>query len=381
MITTISGHYPDHPSDRRRLQMPQRLHCTAPKILSWVTYEEPELAADQVRVVAEQACAKHGTEMAFYKGYAFERGPWNNTFKLHEAAEGSMEDHYPFHIGNMYAGRVVARGAAVSELQIGDRVVGYGGFAETHTSRASDLLPLPEGMSWQAAMCFDPAQFALGAVRDGHIRPGDRVAVFSLGAIGLITAQCVKLAGAADIIAIDPIPRRRELAEQLTGCTSLDPTQGDVGKQLKELTGGMGPDVIIDFSGRREAIQAALRGIAFGGTVVLGAYPPPMDGGLDLGAEAHMNTPKLVFSRACSEPNPDHPRWGWKRINDTAWRFLAEGSISGDGIVEPVVPFDQLEQAYHEMAAHPERTVKLGTVYPGAAALIAEYAAETAGSR
>ena len=55
-------------------------------------------------------------------------------------------------------------------------------------------------------------------------------------------------------------------------------------------------DVAIDYSGAPQALQAALRGVAYGGTVVAGAFPPPHQAGLDLGAEAPLNLPSIVFT-------------------------------------------------------------------------------------
>ena len=55
-------------------------------------------------------------------------------------------------------------------------------------------------------------------MRDGHVRPGDAVAVYGLGAIGQIAAQICKRLGASPVIVIDPIAHRREIAVK-TGLT------------------------------------------------------------------------------------------------------------------------------------------------------------------
>ncbi len=49
--------------------MPRKLICVEPGKLEWQEYEPPALEPGQVRVQAEFAAAKHGTEMAFFKGY------------------------------------------------------------------------------------------------------------------------------------------------------------------------------------------------------------------------------------------------------------------------------------------------------------------------
>jgi hypothetical protein len=86
---------------------------------------------------------------------------------------------------------------------------------------------------------------------------------------------------------------------------------------------------------------------------LLGAYPPAYGPGLDFGAEAHHNVPNIVFSRACSQPDRDYPRWDNDRIYTHAWKLLCEGRISGDLIVDPVVPFAELIDVYPRIPGHP----------------------------
>jgi threonine dehydrogenase-like Zn-dependent dehydrogenase len=121
-----------------------------------------------------------------------------------------------------------------------------------------------------------------------------------------------------------------------------------------------GADVCIDFSGHRQALQQAIRGIGVGGTVVCGAFPPPHDAGLDLGAEAHINIPDIVFSRACSYPNRDYPRWRFDRVDRTCLQMLIDGSLSGERIVTPIVHFDELLTEYPKIATDPGSNIKLG---------------------
>lgn len=70
-----------------------------------------------------------------------------------------------WNLGNQWVGVITEMGTDVTEYQLGDRVCGYGGIRETHIVNASNnfyLLKMPESMSWKSAVCFDPAQFALG---------------------------------------------------------------------------------------------------------------------------------------------------------------------------------------------------------------------------
>lgn len=340
--------------------MPRELIATAPSQIAFRNFDSPPLEADQIRVKPLYAAAKHGTELSLFKGYAATRGSFDGELRLFSNQGGGVR--YPARLGNMCVGQVLEKGADVSGLDIGDMVFNHGPFREEHVWPQT-VRRLPEGMPWQAAVCLDPADFALGAVRDGHVRLGDSIAVFGLGAIGLLAVQLARLAGAHPVIAIDPLENRRQVAAATGADLTLDPTACDAGFQIKQATGKRGADVVIEYSGTLPAFQAALRGVAYGGTVVAGAYPGVWPAGLDLGAEAHMNRPKIIFSRACSEPNPDYPNWDEGRLFEVCLRLLGDGSLDCRPIVQPVVPFDELLTEYPKIAAAPQQNIKLGVRY------------------
>jgi hypothetical protein len=156
----------------------------------------------------------------------------------------------------------------------------------------------------------------------------------------------------------------RSAALLLGASEALDPTAEDVGRRLKLLTRGRGVDAAVEVSGSSQALQEALRGIAFGGTVVCGAFPPPYPAGLDLGAEAHMNCPQILFSRATSDPNREQPRWDAMRIEEECLHLIEQGHVQGFSIIDRIVPFADLREEYKLTMKNPSRTVKLGVVFP-----------------
>jgi threonine dehydrogenase-like Zn-dependent dehydrogenase len=197
-------------------------------------------------------------------------------------------------------------------------------------------------------------------VRDGQVRLGDNVAVFGIGAIGLLIVQCAKQQGAQMVVAVDPLEKRCQLALQYGADAALDPRKCDVGAEIRKLTNKRGADVCLEVSGSYHALHHAIRGVAFGGNVVAVAYPKECKGGLDLGREAHFNRPNLLFARGCSDPNREHPRWNWQRIEQTAWRMLSEGRFQTDEMLDPVVPFDKAAEAWQAVDRAPENSIKLG---------------------
>lgn len=79
---------------------------------------------------------------------------------------------------------------------------------------------------------------------------------------------------------------------------------------MKQLTGNRGVDVVIETSGSYPGLQAGLRRLTYGGRIAIVGWFGRDRGGFDLGHEAHVNNATLIFSRACSETNPDYPPLG-----------------------------------------------------------------------
>ena len=330
--------------------MAKRLVISSPGEIGWLDVLDRIPEDGEVRVKPEFGVEKHGTMAAFVKGYANQRGRWDTHNRVHQP-EGVLWN-YPVPLGNMQFGTT----------ESGDRVAWWGAFEDSGVVRAANLLPMGD-VSWRNAAMQDPGEFALGAIRDSGLRIGDTVAVSGLGAIGLAVVQLAKWAGASQVFALDPIPSRRQIAEKF-GAISIDPSVGDAGMALREQTKMLGVDVVIEYSGAWQALQAAFRGVTYGGTICYGAFPPPFPAGLDLGGEAHMNRPKVVFSRSCSEPNPDHPRWSEARIRSTVWDLIGKGALTGEGIVDDPILFDELSAVYPQIAANPGKHLKLSVRYP-----------------
>ncbi len=86
---------------------------------------------------------------------------------------------------------------------------------------------------------------------NGNIKPGDTVAVWGCGPVGLFAIASAYMLGAGRVIAIDRFPERLRLAREYCGATTIDYTEDDITvvEALRDLTGGIGPDVCIDAVG------------------------------------------------------------------------------------------------------------------------------------
>jgi len=267
----------------------------------------------------------------------------------------------------MVVGDIIEVGSDVSAVKLGERVCTYGPLQETVIVNAVNnykLRKMPKGASWKNAVCYDPAQFAMSGVRDANVRVGDYVVVVGLGAVGQIALQLAKKAGAAIVIGIDPIAHRCDIARRHGADFCLNPLECDVGLELKRLTGKQGVDSIIESSGYADALQSALRGLAYGGTISYIAFAKPFPAGFNLGREAHFNNAKIVFSRASSEPNPDYPRWNRKRIEETCWELLMNGYLNCEDLIDPVVTFSSSAEGYMKYVdRQPELSIKMGVTF------------------
>lgn len=349
----------------------KKLVATAPRTAALVEYEDREILSNEVKVKVEFAAPKHGTELADFRGTTpFIDGKFDDEWKVfrqrdEDEPRGIVFGDLP--IGNMFVGTIIEKGSDVTEYEIGDRVCSYGPIKETQIVNAVDnykLRKMSKDASAKNAVCYDPAQFALSAIRDANVRPGDNVVVIGLGAIGLIALQIAAKLGASTVIGIDPIEKRRAVAEKYGAHYTLDSMKCDAGMEIKRLTGKMGADVIIETSGNMFALQSALKGLAYGGTIAYVAFAKPFPAGLWLGQEAHYNYGKIIFSRACSEPNPEYPRWSRHRIEDVVWDMLMNGYLDCEDLLDPVVPFAESADAFCEYVDnHPESSVKLGVTF------------------
>jgi len=348
--------------------MPRQLVATAPRKAKLLEYTDRPIRSDEVKVDVLFASPKHGSELADFRGETpFMDETYDPEWQLflpRAADEPKGVSFGQWNVGNQWVGKITEKGSDVKDYDIGDIVCGYGGIRQTHIVRAVDnyrLRKVPAGMSWKNAVAYDPAQFALAGVRDAHLRPGDTAAIIGLGAIGQIAVQIAKRCGASFVAAIDPIAARRDIAVKNGADAAFDPTIQDVGYELKKATGKRGVDVVIETSASVHALQASLRGLAYGGTIAYVGWARPFVGGLDLGKEAHYNQAKIVFSRAASEPYADYPRWDRRRLEDVCWEMLQTGWIDAEDIVSPVVPFETCDEAYSMYVdLHSEQSIKLG---------------------
>ncbi len=145
-------------------------------------------------------------------------------------------------------------------------------FAEETVVAAGAVLPLPDGVPLaDAALLGCAVLTGYGAVHHATaLRPGESVAVFGVGGVGLAVLQAARIAGAGQVIAVDVSPAKEELA-RAAGATEFVLSSPTTARRIRELTGGHGTDAAIECVGRSETIRTAWSATRRGGrTTVVG---------------------------------------------------------------------------------------------------------------
>ena len=205
--------------------------------------------------------------------------------------------------------------------------------------------PLPDAIDDDAAVFLAdilPTSF-FGAV-NGNIRPGDTVAIFGCGPVGLCAVMSAKLFGPAEVIAVDSIPYRLELASKL-GALAVDTEKAN--QTILDRTDGRGADVTIEAVGNDAALTAAIMAARGGGTVsVIGVFTGPS-----------FNFPiGLAFMRDLTF------RIGLAHINahiPELARLIEKGTLDPRPLISHVMPLNDAAKGYEIFNARKDNVMKV----------------------
>jgi len=299
--------------------------------------------------------------------------------------EGGINDDFPFLLGHEAAGVVEAVGDGVTHVAAGDFVVlnwrAVCGECRAcrrgrpwqcfDTHNATQRMTLTDGTELSPALGIgafiektlvaggqctkvdptaDPAAAGLlgcgvmagwgAAVNTAPVVKGDTVAVIGCGGVGNAAIAGALYAGARQVIAVDLDERKLGWATEF-GATHTLRAGGDVVAQLRALTDGFGPDVVIDAVGRPETFRQAFDARDLAGTAVLVGVPnPTMTFEIPLiEVFGHGGAIKSSWYGDCL-PERDFP------LLIDLWQ---QGRFPLDRFVSERIGLDQVEEAFHKM--------------------------------
>lgn len=230
---------------------------------------------------------------------------------IHHARAGRVEVNYPIIIGHEVLGEIVETGPSVQDFKPGDIVTlhcylscghcrwcrvnrealcdnlaGFvgrhvdGGYAEFIKLPARNFIHVPDGIDYkkhpaEAAVICDAIVTPYKVVRRARIAPLETVAVFGAGGgLGIHMVMMARWAHAR-VIAVDISAEKLLTCREQGAEATVDASKENVAEALRQLTGGAGVDVAIDFVSSVSTLEASVESLGKGGRLVtLGGYSP-----------------------------------------------------------------------------------------------------------
>jgi threonine dehydrogenase-like Zn-dependent dehydrogenase len=211
--------------------------------------------------------------------------------------------------------------------------------------RASSCYPIAGGLSADVAALAEPLSTVVHGVRLAAPFPGETAAVLGAGPAGLMFVALLRAAGAS-VIAIEPAPERAALAARLGALAVLHPERDDVAASVREASGGLGADVVVDAVGTQ--LPAALELARKGGRIVL------------FGANARARA-EIAQERITRDELTILGSFVGQDVFPDAIRLLEQGVIDLRPLVTHRVSLEELPAAVEELRAG--RAVKVEVVF------------------
>jgi len=219
----------------------------SPDILRLDEFASPTLQSDQVRIRVHAAGI-------------------NFADTLMVAGKYQIKPPFPFTPGLEVGGEVIEVGTAVQNLRSGQRVLAVlrrgGGYADEATVDAACVVPIPDAMDYITAAAFPVAYGTshLALTHRGNLRAGETLLVLgAAGGVGLTAVEIGKRMGAR-VIAAAGGPDKLEVAREHGADDLIDYRTESIRDRVRELTGGLGVDVVYDPVGG-DAFDQALRAV------------------------------------------------------------------------------------------------------------------------
>lgn len=229
---------------------------------------------------------------------------------IFEGDQGSTATIPPQVQGHEFSGIVAETGSGVTNCKEGDRVcvdpadncnecyycangmmshcdhmkaIGTnvdGGFSEYCIVPARLILHLADDVTFIEGAMAEPLACCINGADRSDIKVGDNVVVYGGGMIGLLLMQLAKLKGAANVVLVEPVESKRQVAEKLGAAFTVNPMETKVKDAL--LAHGIGHvQVVIETCGLKSTSEEAVDIADRGGTVVLFAVTK-VDSGINL---------------------------------------------------------------------------------------------------
>lgn len=220
-----------------------------------------------------------------------------------------------------------------------------GSLAEFVIAESCFLHPKPANLSFAEAAIAEPVAGSLHAVERANPRLGSFVAIIGCGTIGVLAMQHCLNKG-AEVLVADPAAFKLRVAKKLGVHHALDPQKADLKARVKELTGGLGADIVIEAVGKPETLAQTVGLVRRGGTILLIGWSGNKSDAFDLTSLTLDELTVLGTLGFCW----DH---------SAALKLLAAGKVTVKPIISHRLPLERVEDGLRMLRAHEKGVWKI----------------------
>ncbi|MFD1674029.1 galactitol-1-phosphate 5-dehydrogenase [Alicyclobacillus fodiniaquatilis] len=284
---------------------------------------------------------------------------------------GDGAHFYPIVLGHEFAGLVDKIGAAVTDVQVGDRVAGAplvpcrscadcqkgnyaqckhytfigsripGSWAEYVKLPAANIVKLPHKASFAEGALFEPSAVALHALRHIAYEGGQDVAILGGGNIGLLALQWARVLGAKSVTVFDIADARLTTAQKLGADYTLNTTAPDFKAACQTITAGQGFGVVLETAGAVAAMNLAFE-LAGNQAKVCFVGTASQDVTFDARLFELMNRKEFTLTGSWMSYSAPYPGEEWAMTS----HFLTAGKLNLTDIVFQSMPLAEINQAF-----------------------------------
>ena len=305
----------------------KRIVFTEPGVAELLDYDPGAPEKDEVQVRLAVSAISSGTERANLIG--------DRTLAWDKP---EREASFPRYLGYSSAGVVEKVGADVTGFQAGDRVaLSWSTHSEVQNIKEKNVHKLDDDISFSDGAMAHIATFPLAALRKCRLEIGESAIVMGLGILGITALQLLRAAGAVPVIAVDPEPKKREIAKKIGADYALDPFAPDFVQTVKALTDG-GANVAIEVTGNGGALNQVLDCMARFGRVALLGCTRDSNFTVDYYRKVHGPGVTLIGAHTNARPKTDSYGGWWTERDDfeAVLKLTKLGRIKLSDLVEEV---------------------------------------------
>jgi len=305
----------------------------------------PEPKPGEVLVKLVRSTISSGTERACLTGDP----------NVSIARPASTVARFPRRVGYSSSGIVAAVGEGVTSLKVGDRVGTWGTKHSLYNCISErNAVKLDDSIGFDEAALWYIASFSMQAVRKTNIEVGESAIVMGVGVLGMMAIKLLRVCGAVPLIAVDPVPEKRELALKLGADFAFDPFEEGFALKVREVTGG-GANAAIEVTGNGKALAGVLDCMARFGRVALLGCTRSSDFTIDYYHKVHGPGIQLIGAHNTVRPTSDSYHGMWTNRDDILAlnKLVNLGRLELASVVDEVHSPEEAPEVFTRLANNP----------------------------